>query len=65
MKERRNHLGLFILMGCVLAVCTISPKMIAFAGGINSNEAGVIAAASGTFSYDGKTYRRVLPILIP
>lgn len=57
MKERRNHLGLFILMGCVLAVCTISPKMIAFAGGINSNEAGVIAAASGTFSYDGKTYQ--------
>lgn len=57
MKERRNHLGLFILMGCMLVMCVISPKMIAFAGGINSNEAGVIAAASGTFSYDGKTYK--------
>ena len=57
MKERRNHLGLFILMGCILVMCAISPKMIAFAGGINSNEAGVIAAASGTFSYDGKTYK--------
>lgn len=57
MKGRRNHLGLLIITGYVLVICAACPKMIAFAGGINSNEAGVIAAASGTFSYDGKTYQ--------
>lgn len=35
----------------------LCPKIIAFAGTINSNESRVIAAASGTFSYNGKTYR--------
>lgn len=57
MKRKQNHLGLFILTGLVLVMGAICPKMITFAGGINSNEAGVIAAASGTFSYDGKTYQ--------
>lgn len=57
MKRKQNHLGLFILTGFVLVMGAVCPKMITFAGGINSNEAGVIAAASGTFSYDGKTYQ--------
>lgn len=33
------------------------PKQVVFAGGINGNEARVIAAASGTFTYEGRTYR--------
>ena len=57
MRGKRNHLGMYILVGFVLCFATLAPKMIAFAGGINEHEAGVIAAASGTFSYDGKTYR--------
>ena len=46
-----------MLLGLLLITGVMSPKMITFAGGINGNEARVIAAASGTFSYDGKTYR--------
>lgn len=59
MKECRYNWKNYIcviLVGFVL-FCILSPKMIAFAGGINGNEARVIAAASGTFQYDGKTYR--------
>ncbi len=41
----------------ILCIALVSPKMIAFAGGINGNEAGVIAAASGTFQYNGKEYK--------
>lgn len=44
-------------MGLALLFGVLGPKMITFAGEINSNEASVIAAASGTFSYEGKTYR--------
>lgn len=57
MRGKQNHIGLYILIGFVLIAGALSPKMIAFAGDINGNEARVIAAASGTFSYDGKTYR--------
>lgn len=57
MKRKGNHLGIYILLGLLLCFGTMCPKMIAFAGGINSNEAGVISAASGTFTYDGKTYK--------
>lgn len=57
MKGRQNHLGLYVLMGLALVFGALCPKMITFAGEINGNEAGLIAAASGTFSYDGKTYR--------
>ena len=45
-------LGLILLIGAVLC----SPKT-AWAGDINDAEAGVISAASGTFEYNGKTYR--------
>lgn len=44
----------FFIMICMGILC---PKMIAFAGGINGDEARVISAASGTFSYDGKEYK--------
>lgn len=57
MKGKQNHIGLYILIGLVLSASILSPKMIAFAGDINGNEARVIAAASGTFSYEGKTYQ--------
>ena len=57
MKGKRNHTGLFILLGLAVIASILSPKMITFAGGINGNEARVIAAASGTFSYNGKTYQ--------
>ncbi|MDE5864805.1 MAG: hypothetical protein K2H34_10715 [Lachnospiraceae bacterium] len=57
MKRKQNHLGLYIVTMLILVMGVAFPRMIAFAGGINSNEAGVIAAASGTFSYDGKTYQ--------
>ena len=57
MKEKKNHLGTLIATITMICVCTFIPGMIAFAGEINSNEAGVISAASGTFTYNGKTYK--------
>lgn len=57
MKGQRRRTSLYGLMGLLLLIGGLSLKMVAFAGGINSNEAGVISAASGTFTYDGKTYR--------
>ena len=57
MRGKGNHTGLLMLLGLLLITGVMKPKMIAFAGGINGNEARVIAAASGTFSYDGKTYQ--------
>jgi hypothetical protein len=44
--------GLILLFGAALI-----PSKTAWAGDINDAEAGVISAASGTFEYDGKTYR--------
>lgn len=41
-------------MVCMGLLCG---KQVVYAGGINGNEASVIAAASGTFEYNGKTYR--------
>ena len=48
-----------VIVASVLLVfiCAIFPNKVVFAGDINSSEAGLIAAASGTFTYDGKTYR--------
>lgn len=57
MRKEHNHMGKLILTMLILCVALMSPKMIAFAGGINGNEAGVIAAASGTFQYNGKEYK--------
>lgn len=55
-KKRRQikFIMCFLIMVCVGVV---SPKRIAFAGDINGNEARVISAASGTFSYNGKEYK--------
>lgn len=57
MKVRGNHIGKLIVMILVMCIATTLPKTIAFAGGINGNEARVIAAASGTFAYNGKEYK--------
>lgn len=54
---KRNYLGIRILIFTVLMIGAVSPKIVAFAGEINSNEARVISAASGTFIYDGKIYK--------
>lgn len=56
MREK-NHLGIMILTIAFVCFGTLFPRMITFAGGINGNEARVISAASGTFTYNGKTYR--------
>ena len=37
--------------------CMFAPVITAHAGSINANEQSVISAASGTFTYNGKTYR--------
>lgn len=52
-----NRLTSLCIFGLTMLMWVLVPKQIAFAGDINSNEAGLIAAASGTFEYDGKTYR--------
>lgn len=56
MKRSRNYLKICIFMFMIFNIGAL-PKIIAFAGTINSDESRVIAAASGTFSYNGKTYR--------
>lgn len=53
---KRNYLGIIFIFVAFM-ICAMSPKMVAFAGEINSNEARVISAASGTFLYDGKIYK--------
>lgn len=45
---------------CAIAIAgflTISGAAVAQAGEINANEAELVSAASGTFEYEGKTYR--------
>lgn len=55
-RRKNIHMNI-VLMGILMLAWSIIPKQVVFAGDINSNEAGLIAAASGTFDYDGKTYR--------
>lgn len=57
MKRKQNQLGIYMMVTIFAIIGFMCPKMITFAGGINGSEAGVISAASGTFSYNGKTYR--------
>ncbi len=46
------------LCGCVLlGICVMSPVILVHAGNINGNEARVLAAANGTFTYNGKQYK--------
>ena len=55
LKRTITHciLGLLILFAGILAW----PSETAWAGDINGAESGIIGAASGTFEYNGKTYR--------
>lgn len=55
--SKRNKLKSLIIIAIAVLSCVMIPGKVVFAGDINSDEAGLIAAASGTFSYDGKTYR--------
>lgn len=55
-KEIKISVGLILFIGFCSLMLFI-PKQVVFAGEINSNEAGLIAAASGTFTYDNKTYK--------
>lgn len=55
--NKRNKVKYIIILGIMVLSCVMIPNKVVFAGDINSNEAGLIAAASGTFEYDGKTYR--------
>lgn len=57
MKDRKNVIKIWFIMLGMIFIGMVCPKMVAFAGGINGNEARVIAAASGTFTYEGRTYR--------
>ena len=41
------------LLTCLLLFCQC---VVVFAGSINGNEARVVSAASGTFTYEGKSY---------
>lgn len=55
MMIKKMFCGLSLLtLTCVL---TLSGADIARAGEINANEARLVSAASGTFTYEGKTYR--------
>ncbi len=57
MRSSKVRMNKCILMMVMMCMAFMAPKMVAFAGGINGNEARVIAAASGTFTYEGKTYK--------
>lgn len=57
MNKKRNLLRVYGFIGLLILLCGFVPKKIAFAGDINADEARVISAASGTFTYNGKTYR--------
>lgn len=46
-----------VLVSVVITFLCLTNIHICFAGDINSHEAKVIAAANGTFEYDGVTYR--------
>ncbi len=55
--SKRSKLKSLLIIVIAVLSCVMIPGKVVFAGDINSDEAGLIAAASGTFSYDGKTYR--------
>lgn len=49
--------GRYVITLGVVFLFSLSVTHSCFAGGINGNEAAVISAASGTFEYDGVTYK--------
>lgn len=56
MKRTVNKL-LIIALFLTIIYIAVSNQSVSYAGDINSEEARVIAAASGTFTYKGKTYK--------
>lgn len=46
-----------IFVGIFAAFHIVNPLTIVYAGQINSDEASIVSAASGTFTYNGETYR--------
>ena len=55
--DRKKKLArLFLLITFLFTGVFAVPQMNVWAGNINPDEAGVIAVASGTFEYEGKTY---------
>lgn len=59
MKRSGTLLNTILILGIVINVCVALAvsSLDTWAGDINSDEARVIAVASGTFTYDGKTYK--------
>lgn len=56
MKRTVNKLFVLVLILTTIYIA-VSNQSVSYAGDINSEEARVIAAASGTFTYKGKTYK--------
>lgn len=54
MIKRKNY-KMIIMVITVLVVYNCSLRTV-YAGGVNGNEASIVAVASGTFTYDGKKY---------
>lgn len=53
MKMKR--IGISVLLTALVLVTCLAPACV-FAGNINGNEANIIAQASGTFQYEGRSY---------
>ena len=53
MKKKR--IGISVLLTALVLVTGLAPACV-FAGNINGNEANIIAQASGTFQYEGRSY---------
>lgn len=53
MKMKR--IGISVLLTALVLVTGLAPACV-FAGNINGNEASIIAQASGTFQYEGRSY---------
>ncbi|MCI8307178.1 MAG: hypothetical protein HFH14_03915 [Lachnospiraceae bacterium] len=60
MKKKDGFINRFLCFVIVISVCAVIPvsfsKKVQAEGSINANEARVIAAARGTFEYNGETY---------
>lgn len=56
-KNHKYNRSMWVIYIVLIMAGVIGNSLVAFAGEINSDEARVISAASGTFSYDGKNYR--------
>lgn len=57
MTGSNRHFKMWVWVPAFFVIGVLLSGSKAVAGSINANEAGVIAAANGTFQYDGKTYK--------